>query len=64
MLDPKAGTASLALSERGQAAAEAIVEGSRIVDEELARRLSEGEIVAMRKGLLALGEIKRSLPKR
>jgi DNA-binding MarR family transcriptional regulator len=62
-IDPSAGTASLALSERGRAAAEAIVEGSRLVDEELARRLSEDEIAAMRKGLLALGEIKRSLPK-
>jgi DNA-binding MarR family transcriptional regulator len=60
--DPKTGTVSLALTERGSAAAEAIFEGSRIVNEELERRLSPTEIAALRRGLLALAEIKQSLP--
>jgi DNA-binding MarR family transcriptional regulator len=61
--DPKTGTVSFALTERGRAAAEAIFEGSRIVSEELERRLSPAEIAALRRGLIALAEIKQSLPK-
>jgi DNA-binding MarR family transcriptional regulator len=61
--DPQSGRASFALTERGRAAAEAIVEGARIVDEELERRLSAAEIAGLRRGLIALGEIKQSLPK-
>jgi DNA-binding MarR family transcriptional regulator len=60
-IDPQGGGASFALTERGRAAAEAILEGSRIVDEELSRRLSAAEIAGLRRGLAALGEIKRSL---
>jgi hypothetical protein len=48
---------------RGRAAAEAIFEGGRVVDEELERRLSPAEIDGLRRGLAALGEIKQSLPK-
>jgi DNA-binding MarR family transcriptional regulator len=59
-IDPKDGRVSLALTERGQAAAEAIFEGGRIVDEELERRLSAAEIAGLRRGLVALGEIKQS----
>ncbi|HTX46074.1 MAG TPA: hypothetical protein VMD48_07350 [Solirubrobacteraceae bacterium] len=62
-IDPDDGSASLALTERGQAAAEAIFEGGRVVDAELERRLTADEIAAMRRGLAALGEIKLSLPK-
>jgi DNA-binding MarR family transcriptional regulator len=62
-IDPNTGRASFALTERGRAAAEAILEGSRIVDEELERRLSPAEMTGLRRGLIALGEIKRSLPK-
>jgi DNA-binding MarR family transcriptional regulator len=61
-IDPRDGTASFALTERGHAAAEAIAEGSRIVNEELERRCSPEEIEGLRRGLLALAEIKRSLP--
>jgi DNA-binding MarR family transcriptional regulator len=59
---PGGGRVSFALTERGAAAAEAIVEGSRIVDQELERRLSAAELAGLRRGLIALGEIKRSLP--
>jgi DNA-binding MarR family transcriptional regulator len=62
-IDPADGSASLALTERGQAAAEAIFDGGRVVDAELERRLTADEIAAMRRGLAALGEIKLSLPK-
>ena len=62
-IDPRDGSVSFALTERGGAAAEAIFEGSRIVNAELERRLSADEIAAMRRGLLALAEIKQSLPK-
>lgn len=62
-IDPKDSMASLALTERGRAAAEAIFEGSRIVNEELERMISPAEIAGLRRGLLALGEIKQSLPK-
>jgi DNA-binding MarR family transcriptional regulator len=62
-IDPSSGGMSFALTERGRAAAEAIFEGMRIVDEELERRLSPAEIVGLRNGLMALGEIKLSLPK-
>jgi DNA-binding MarR family transcriptional regulator len=61
-IDPDTGRASFALTERGRAAAEAILEGGRIVDEELERRLSPADIAGLRRGLIALGEIKRSLP--
>jgi DNA-binding MarR family transcriptional regulator len=61
-VDPRTGSGSLALTERGRAAAEAIFEGSRIVNAELERRCSEDEIEGLRRGLLALAEIKRSLP--
>jgi DNA-binding MarR family transcriptional regulator len=61
-IDPTDGRVSFALTERGRAAAEAIFEGGRIVDEELERRLSPAEIAGLRRGLVALGEIKRSLP--
>jgi DNA-binding MarR family transcriptional regulator len=60
--DPKTGSVSLAVTERGREAAEAIYEGGRVVNEELERRLSADEIAAMRLGLATLGEIKRSLP--
>jgi DNA-binding MarR family transcriptional regulator len=59
----KDGRVSFALTERGRAAAEAIFEGSRIVNEELERRLTPAEIDGLRHGLLALAEIKQSLPK-
>lgn len=62
-IDPKDGKASFTLTERGRAAAEAIREASRIVDEELERRLSEADITGLRRGLLALAEIKQSLQK-
>jgi DNA-binding MarR family transcriptional regulator len=61
-IGPKDRGVSLALTERGQAAAEAILEGSRFVDEELERRLSAAEMAGLRRGLLALAEIKQSLP--
>jgi DNA-binding MarR family transcriptional regulator len=62
-IDPNSGRMSFALTERGRGAAEAILEGTRLVDEELARRLSPAEMVGLRRGLIALGEIKLSLPK-
>lgn len=62
-IGPRSGGVSYALTERGRAAADAIFEAGRAVDAELERRLSEAEIAALRKGLLALAEIKRSLPK-
>jgi DNA-binding MarR family transcriptional regulator len=61
-IEPNSGRMSFALTERGRAAAEAILEGMRIVDEELERRLSPAEIAGLRRGLIALGEIKQSLP--
>jgi DNA-binding MarR family transcriptional regulator len=61
-IDPNSGTVSFALTERGRAAAEAILEGMRIVDAELERRLSPADMVGLRRGLIALGEIKQSLP--
>jgi DNA-binding MarR family transcriptional regulator len=61
--DPGSGQVSFALTDRGREAAEAIFAGGQIVDRELEQRLSETEIASLRKGLLALGEIKRSLPK-
>lgn len=57
------GSVSFALTERGRAAAEAIFEGSRIVNAELERRVSADDIAGMRRVLLALAEIKQSLPK-
>lgn len=60
-IDPTNGTTALELTDRGRAAAEAIIEGGRIVDEELERRLSPAEIAGLRRGLVALGEIKLSL---
>jgi DNA-binding MarR family transcriptional regulator len=61
-IDPNSGRVSFALTERGRAAAEAILEGMRGVDEELERRLSPAEMLGLRRGLIALGEIKQSLP--
>jgi len=61
-IDPKDGTVSFALTERGRAANEASAEGARYVDEELERRLSEAEMAGLRRGLAVLGEIKQSLP--
>lgn len=61
-IDPADGTLSLALTERGRAANEAIVEGCTYVDSELARRLTEAELAGLRRGLAVLGEIKQSLP--
>ena len=61
-IEPETGKTSFALTERGRSAAEAIFEGSRMVNEELERRLSEADIAALRRGLIALAEIKRSLP--
>jgi DNA-binding MarR family transcriptional regulator len=55
-IDPDSGRMSFALTERGRAAAEAIREGARIVDQELERRLSPAELVGLRRGLIALGE--------
>jgi DNA-binding MarR family transcriptional regulator len=61
-IDPDGGRVSFALTERGQAAAGAIREGARIVDDELERRLSAAEMAGLRRGLAVLGKIKRSLP--
>jgi DNA-binding MarR family transcriptional regulator len=61
-IDPKDGTVSFGLTERGRAANEASYEGCRCVDEELERRLSEAEMAGLRRGLAVLGEIKQSLP--
>jgi DNA-binding MarR family transcriptional regulator len=60
-IDSKDGSPSLALTERGRAAAEVTAEGARYVDEELERRLSEAELAGLRRGLVVLGEIKQSL---
>jgi DNA-binding MarR family transcriptional regulator len=62
-IDASSGRRSFALTERGRAAAEAILEGARLVDEELERRLSPAELLGLRRGLIALGEIKQSVPK-
>jgi DNA-binding MarR family transcriptional regulator len=62
-VDPNDGTTQMSLTERGREAADAIAVGGRVVDDQLERKLSADEILAMRRGLLALGEIKRSLPK-
>jgi DNA-binding MarR family transcriptional regulator len=62
-IDPNSGRLSFALTERGRAAAEAIFEGTRIVDQELERRLCPADLAGLRRGLIALGEIKLSLPK-
>jgi DNA-binding MarR family transcriptional regulator len=62
-IDARTGTATFALTERGRAAAEAISEAGRIVDAELERRVSAADIAGLRRGLLALAEIKQSMPK-
>jgi len=62
-VDLKGRRVSLILKERGRAAANAVFEGTRIVDEELSRRLSAAEIAGLRLGLVALGEIKQSREK-
>ena len=62
-IDPETGTASFALTERGRAAADAILEACRGVDEELARKVSAADIEGLRRGLLALAEIKQSIPR-
>lgn len=61
-IDPDSGRMTFALTERGRAAAEAIREGTRIVDEDLERKLTTAEMVGLRRGLIALGEIKQSRP--
>jgi DNA-binding MarR family transcriptional regulator len=61
-LEPAGDAWSLALTERGRAAAQTSAEGARYVDEELERRLSEPELAGTRRGLAVLGEIKQSLP--
>jgi DNA-binding MarR family transcriptional regulator len=61
-IDAGTGTAALALTERGRAAAEAILEAAQFVDAELERRVSAADIAGMRRGLLALAEIKQALP--
>jgi DNA-binding MarR family transcriptional regulator len=50
----------LRLTERGRLAAAAVVAGAKIVDDLLRRQMSDAELVAMRKGLAVLGEIKAS----
>jgi DNA-binding MarR family transcriptional regulator len=62
-LDPETRATSFALTSRGRAAAEAIAEGTRTVNEELERRLSPAELAGLHRGLIALAEIKQSLPK-
>lgn len=61
-IDPNDGKSSFALTERSRAAADAIFAGGRIVDEQLERKVSAADIAGMRPGLLALAEIKQSLP--
>jgi DNA-binding MarR family transcriptional regulator len=61
-IDPNDGTASFALTERGRAAADAIFAGGRIVDDQLERKVSAADLAGMRRGLLALANIKQSLP--
>jgi DNA-binding MarR family transcriptional regulator len=60
-IDPTDGTVALTLTERGHAANEASFAGCNYVDRELERRLSEGEMAGLRRGLIVLGEIKQSL---
>ncbi|HLH46655.1 MAG TPA: MarR family winged helix-turn-helix transcriptional regulator [Acidimicrobiales bacterium] len=62
-IDPGSGAASFALTERGEQAAQAIIVASKQVDEELERRLSVDGVAALRRGLLALAEIKQSRPR-
>lgn len=51
---------TLALTDRGRGAAEAIFTATKAVDEELSRRLSKAEMTGLRRGLAVLGEIKES----
>jgi DNA-binding MarR family transcriptional regulator len=51
----------LALTERGTAAADAVMAGARVVDDQLAARLTPAELAGLRKGLAALSEIKAAL---
>jgi DNA-binding MarR family transcriptional regulator len=60
-IDPTDGTASLTLTERGRAANDASFEGCNFVDRALESRLSETEMSGLRRGLIALGEIKQSI---
>jgi DNA-binding MarR family transcriptional regulator len=60
-IDPTDGTASLTLTERGRAANDASFEGCNYVDRALESRLSETEMSGLRRGLIALGEIKQSI---
>jgi DNA-binding MarR family transcriptional regulator len=48
---------TLALTDRGRAAAEAIFAATKAVDEELGRRLSAAEMAGLRHSLAVLGEI-------
>jgi DNA-binding MarR family transcriptional regulator len=60
-IDPTGASVSLALTDRGRAANEAVFAGCSFVDQELERGLSEAEMAGLRRGLAVLGEIKQSL---
>jgi DNA-binding MarR family transcriptional regulator len=51
---------TLALADRGSAAAEAISTATKTVDEELSRRLSAAEMAGLRRGLAVLAEMRES----
>jgi DNA-binding MarR family transcriptional regulator len=51
---------TLALADRGSAAAEAISTATKAVDEELSRRLSAAEMAGLRRGLAVLAEMRES----
>lgn len=51
---------TLALADRGSAAAEAISTATRAVDEDLSRRLSAAEMAGLRRGLAVLAEMRES----
>jgi DNA-binding MarR family transcriptional regulator len=51
---------TLALADRGSAAAEAISAATKTVDEELSRRLSAAEMAGLRRGLAVLAEMRES----
>lgn len=62
VIDPSSGAASIGLTERGQAAADALLVATTGVDRELERRVTEADIAGMRRCLVALAEIKHALP--
>ena len=49
---------SLEVTERGHEVLAAVVRGTETIDQQLASRMSAGEIVSMRSGLMALADIK------